>query len=190
MTKHAQNRKRFGRRNFKQRYFRLTTHSLSYSKAKGKRPLCDIPLTELVAVERLENRSFKMQNIFRVSNVSLWRVRMWEVETPTASSSLLREYSRTWIISNATYLPCCLLTSLESRWIARSPLSYCDSIANEKLDRCSRSSSRLNDGTVMIMQIPSWEPVVPIVDASFFLRNLWKKLFNKLWEKKLFWWFA
>lgn len=67
MTKHAQNRKRFGRRNFKQRYFRLTTRSLSYSKAKGKRPICDIPLTELVAVERLEERSFKMQNIFRVS---------------------------------------------------------------------------------------------------------------------------
>lgn len=67
MTKHAQNRKRFGRRNFKQRYFRLTTHSLSYSKAKGKKPICDIPLTELVAVERLEERSFKMQNIFRVS---------------------------------------------------------------------------------------------------------------------------
>lgn len=67
MTKHAQNRKRFGRRNFKQRYFRLTTHSLSYCKAKGKRPICDIPLTELVAVETLEDRSFKMQNIFRVS---------------------------------------------------------------------------------------------------------------------------
>jgi Ras GTPase-activating protein 3 len=68
MTKHAQNRKRFGRRNFKLRYFRLTTHSLSYSKSKGKRPICDIPLTELVAVERLEERSFKMQNIFKVSH--------------------------------------------------------------------------------------------------------------------------
>lgn len=67
MTKHAQNRKRFGRRNFKQRYFRLTTHTLSYAKAKGKRPICDIPLTELVAVERLEEKSFKLQNIFRVS---------------------------------------------------------------------------------------------------------------------------
>ena len=67
MTKHAQNRKRFGRRNFKQRYFRLTTHTLSYAKAKGKRPICDIPLTELAAVERLEEKSFKLQNIFRVS---------------------------------------------------------------------------------------------------------------------------
>lgn len=68
MTKHAQNRKRFGRRNFKQRYFRLTTQSLSYAKAKGKRPICDIPLTELVAVERLEEKSFKLQNIIRVSS--------------------------------------------------------------------------------------------------------------------------
>jgi hypothetical protein len=68
MTKHAQNRKRFGRRNFKQRYFRLTTQSLSYAKAKGKRPICDIPLTELVVVERLEEeKSFKLQNIIRVS---------------------------------------------------------------------------------------------------------------------------
>lgn len=67
MTKRAQGRKRFGRRNFKQRYFRLSTQSLSYAKSKGKRPICDIPLTDLVAVEKLEERSFKMQNIFRVS---------------------------------------------------------------------------------------------------------------------------
>lgn len=67
MTKRAQHQKRFGRRNFKQRYFRLTTQSLSYAKSKGKRPICDIPLTDLIAVERLEERSFKLQNIFRVS---------------------------------------------------------------------------------------------------------------------------
>ncbi|XP_058446512.1 GTPase-activating protein [Malaya genurostris] len=66
MTKRAQGRKRFGRRNFKQRYFRLTTQSLSYAKAKGKRPLCDIPLSEILAVERLTERSFKMQNIFQI----------------------------------------------------------------------------------------------------------------------------
>lgn len=71
MTKRAQGRKRFGRRNFKQRYFRLSTQSLSYAKSKGKRPICDIPLTDLVAVERLEERSFKMQNIFRVSLLNI-----------------------------------------------------------------------------------------------------------------------
>lgn len=66
MTKRAQ-RKRFGRGNYKQRYFRLTTQSLSYAKSKGKRPICDIPLDEILAVERLTERSFKMQNIFQVS---------------------------------------------------------------------------------------------------------------------------
>ncbi|XP_055541471.1 GTPase-activating protein [Wyeomyia smithii] len=66
MTKRAQGRKRFGRRNFKQRYFRLTTQSLSYAKAKGKSPICDIPLSEILAVERLTERSFKMQNIFQI----------------------------------------------------------------------------------------------------------------------------
>jgi len=36
MIKRAQGRKRFGRKNFKQRYFRLTTHDLTYSKTKGE----------------------------------------------------------------------------------------------------------------------------------------------------------
>lgn len=67
MTKRAQGRKRFGRRNFKQRFFRMTTHSLCYSKAKGKRVLCDIPLSEILTVKKVDERSFKMQNIFEVS---------------------------------------------------------------------------------------------------------------------------
>lgn len=67
MTKRSQSRKRFGRRNFKQRYFRLTTQSLSYAKSKGKRSICDIPLSEILAVERLNEKSFKLQNIFQVS---------------------------------------------------------------------------------------------------------------------------
>lgn len=67
MTKRAQGRKRFGRRNFKQRFFRLTTQSLCYSKAKGKRILCDIPLSEILTVKKVDERSFKMQNIFEVS---------------------------------------------------------------------------------------------------------------------------
>ncbi|KFB40976.1 hypothetical protein ZHAS_00008525 [Anopheles sinensis] len=48
--------------------YRLTTQSLSYAKAKGKRPICDIPLAEILAVERLNERSFKMQNIFQPRN--------------------------------------------------------------------------------------------------------------------------
>lgn len=78
MTKRAQGRKRFGRRNFKQRYFRLSTQSLSYAKSKGKRPICDIPLTDLVAVERLEERSFKMQNIFRVCLLKIEHIIFWK----------------------------------------------------------------------------------------------------------------
>lgn len=36
LTKRAQGRKKFGRKNFKQRYFTLTTRDLSYAKQKGK----------------------------------------------------------------------------------------------------------------------------------------------------------
>lgn len=66
MTKRSQGRRRFGRRNYRQRYFRLTTQSLSYAKSKGKNPICDIPLSEILAVERLNERSFKLQHIFQV----------------------------------------------------------------------------------------------------------------------------
>lgn len=67
MTKRTHRQRRFGRRNFKQRYFKLTTQSLSYAKSKGKRPICDIPLYEILAVERSQEQSFKLQNIFQVS---------------------------------------------------------------------------------------------------------------------------
>lgn len=71
MTKRSQGRRRFCRRNFKQRYFRLTTQSLSYAKSKGKNAICDIPLSEILAVERLNERSFKLQNIFQVCVLTL-----------------------------------------------------------------------------------------------------------------------
>ncbi|XP_017777247.1 PREDICTED: GTPase-activating protein isoform X2 [Nicrophorus vespilloides] len=66
MIKRAQGRKRFGRKNFKQRYFKLTTHDLSYSKMKGREPLCQIPLSNILAVERLQEKSFKMKNMFQI----------------------------------------------------------------------------------------------------------------------------
>ncbi|XP_018804156.1 PREDICTED: GTPase-activating protein isoform X2 [Bactrocera latifrons] len=66
MTKYPQGRKRFGRRRFKQRYFRLTTKTLSYAKSKGKQPICDIPLSEIERVEQLNEKSFKMQNCFKI----------------------------------------------------------------------------------------------------------------------------
>ncbi|XP_017091021.2 GTPase-activating protein [Drosophila bipectinata] len=65
MTKYPTSPKRF-RRQFKQRYFRLTTHSLGYAKSKGKQPICDIPLQEIVSVEQLKDKSFKMQNCFKI----------------------------------------------------------------------------------------------------------------------------
>ncbi|XP_017875517.1 GTPase-activating protein isoform X2 [Ceratina calcarata] len=66
MIKRAQGRKRFGRKNFKQRYFRLTTQDLTYSKTKGKEPLCRIPLEDILAVEKLQEDSFKMKNMFQI----------------------------------------------------------------------------------------------------------------------------
>lgn len=66
MAKYPTCRKRFGRQ-FKQRYFRLTTQSLSYAKSKGKQPNCDIPLEEIGSVEQLKDKNFKMQNCFKVS---------------------------------------------------------------------------------------------------------------------------
>ncbi|XP_014283177.1 ras GTPase-activating protein 3 [Halyomorpha halys] len=66
MTKRAQGRKRFGRKNFKQRYFTLTTQDLSYSKQKGKEPLCTIPLSDILAVERLQHDSFRKSNMFQI----------------------------------------------------------------------------------------------------------------------------
>ncbi|KAF4519156.1 hypothetical protein B566_EDAN008218, partial [Ephemera danica] len=66
LIKRAQGRKRFGRKNFKKRFFRLTTQDLSYSKTKGQPPLCCIPLPDILAVERLQEDSFRMKNMFQV----------------------------------------------------------------------------------------------------------------------------
>ncbi|XP_054271114.1 GTPase-activating protein [Macrosteles quadrilineatus] len=66
LTKRAQGRKRFGRKNFKARYFRLTTQDLTYSKHKGKEPLCNIPLSDILAVERVQEESFKKNNMFQI----------------------------------------------------------------------------------------------------------------------------
>jgi len=68
MTKRAQGRRRIGIgfRNFKKRYFCLNTQHFFYSKAKNKRPLCRIPINEILAVEKLQEQSFKMKNMFQV----------------------------------------------------------------------------------------------------------------------------
>ncbi|RXN01967.1 Ras GTPase-activating protein 3, partial [Acipenser ruthenus] len=66
MIKRAQGRKRFGRKNFKKRWFRLTNHEFTYHKNKVDHPLCNIPIENILAVEKLEEESFKMKNMFQV----------------------------------------------------------------------------------------------------------------------------
>ncbi|XP_066433336.1 ras GTPase-activating protein 3 isoform X1 [Eleutherodactylus coqui] len=66
MIKRAQGRKRFGMKNFKKRWFRLTNHEFTYQKAKADHPLCNIPIENILAVERVEEESFKMKNMFQV----------------------------------------------------------------------------------------------------------------------------
>lgn len=43
MIKRAQGRKRFGMKNFKKRWFRLTNHEFTYQKSKGKEVLHSLP---------------------------------------------------------------------------------------------------------------------------------------------------
>ncbi|KAJ8783237.1 hypothetical protein J1605_009320 [Eschrichtius robustus] len=62
MIKRAQGRKRFGMKNFKKRWFRLTNHEFTYQKSKGDPPLYGIPIENILAVEPLEEESFKMKN--------------------------------------------------------------------------------------------------------------------------------
>ncbi|XP_013909354.1 PREDICTED: ras GTPase-activating protein 3-like [Thamnophis sirtalis] len=66
MIKRAQGRKRFGMKNFKKRWFRLSNHEFTYQKNKGDHPLCSIPIENILAVEKLEEESFKMKNMFQV----------------------------------------------------------------------------------------------------------------------------
>lgn len=106
MIKRAQGRNRFGMKNFKKRWFRLTNHEFTYHKTKGEGSplqlaslffstcsfnsnmnskqfyvnkksfllcgffyppgegaLCSIPIENILAVERLEEESFRMKNV-------------------------------------------------------------------------------------------------------------------------------
>ncbi|XP_077988011.1 ras GTPase-activating protein 3-like [Glandiceps talaboti] len=66
MIKRAQGRRKFGVKNFKKRWFYLTTKELIYSKDRGTKPLCNIPVEDILAVERLQEESFKMKHMFQV----------------------------------------------------------------------------------------------------------------------------
>ncbi|XP_041483559.1 ras GTPase-activating protein 3-like, partial [Lytechinus variegatus] len=68
MIKRAQGRKRLGigMKNFKRRWFRLTNRELTYSKSDDCLPLCTIPISDVLAVEKLEEESFQMKFMFQV----------------------------------------------------------------------------------------------------------------------------
>ena len=66
LIKRAQGRKKFGMKNFKERYFCLTNEALTYAKCKGSIPLCVIPISEILAVEKLEEQSFKMKYVSNI----------------------------------------------------------------------------------------------------------------------------
>ncbi|KAI1285888.1 Ras GTPase-activating protein 3 [Halotydeus destructor] len=56
----------FAKRRFKKRYFCLTTQDFFYAKSKHKRPYSRIPVTEILAVEKLQEESFKMKYMFQI----------------------------------------------------------------------------------------------------------------------------
>ena len=50
-----------GPKNFRRRYFVLTGKSLTYAKSRGDSPLCEIPLSHMLAVERVDDQAFNMK---------------------------------------------------------------------------------------------------------------------------------
>ncbi|XP_071950386.1 ras GTPase-activating protein 3-like isoform X2 [Antedon mediterranea] len=67
MIKRAQGRKKlFAVKNFKKRWFRLTNHELTYSKGSDCSALCTIAVDKILAVEKVQEDSFHMQNMFQV----------------------------------------------------------------------------------------------------------------------------
>ena len=58
--KRSQGRKK-GPKNFRKRFFSLTSDGLTYHKGKGDTTLCLIPSDELLAVERVDENAFSMK---------------------------------------------------------------------------------------------------------------------------------
>ncbi|XP_007502175.2 ras GTPase-activating protein 2 isoform X2 [Monodelphis domestica] len=66
MYKRAQGRNRIGKKNFKKRWFCLTSRELTYHKQPGKDAIYTIPVRNILAVEKLEESSFNKKNMFQV----------------------------------------------------------------------------------------------------------------------------
>ncbi|XP_025064233.1 ras GTPase-activating protein 2 isoform X3 [Alligator sinensis] len=69
MYKRAQGRTLIGKKNFKRRWFHLTSKELTYHKQQDKDPLYIIPIKNILAVEKLEESSFNKKNMFQVIHV-------------------------------------------------------------------------------------------------------------------------
>nr|BAB32975.1 GAP1m [Mus musculus] len=66
MYKRAQGRTRIGKKNFKKRWFCLTSRELTYHRQQGKDAIYTIPVKNILAVEKLEEGSFNKKNMFQV----------------------------------------------------------------------------------------------------------------------------
>lgn len=53
------------------RFFCLNSECLTYSKTKGEAPLCVIPSSEMLAVERVDENAFGMKFVSLVSSHDL-----------------------------------------------------------------------------------------------------------------------
>ena len=71
LVKRSQGRHKGQRpKNFKKRYFVLTAKGLTYAKGRGDSPLCTIPASNLLAVERVDDQTFNMKFV-RADHLSL-----------------------------------------------------------------------------------------------------------------------
>ncbi|KAI1235833.1 hypothetical protein IHE44_0001922 [Lamprotornis superbus] len=66
MYKRAQGRTRIGKKNFKKRWFCLTSREFTYHKQQDKEPIFTIPIKNILAVEKLDENSFNKKNMFQV----------------------------------------------------------------------------------------------------------------------------
>uniref|UniRef100_A0A663N365 RAS p21 protein activator 2 n=1 Tax=Athene cunicularia TaxID=194338 RepID=A0A663N365_ATHCN len=64
MYKRAQGRTRIGKKNFKKRWFCLTSREFTYHKQQE--PIFTIPIKNILAVEKLDESSFNKKNMFQV----------------------------------------------------------------------------------------------------------------------------
>ncbi|KAL8187813.1 UNVERIFIED_CONTAM: Ras GTPase-activating protein 2 [Gekko kuhli] len=69
MYKRAQGRTRIGKKNFKKRWFCLTSRELTYHKQQDKEPIYSVPVRNILAVEKLDESAFNKKNMFQVIHV-------------------------------------------------------------------------------------------------------------------------